>query len=251
MLVSMKELLQPTRQHGFAIGAFNVADSCFVRAVVEEAEATNTPAIISIHPSEHDFVGDAFFSYVRDITMRSPVPFTLHLDHGASVEHVLRAIQCGFTSVMIDGSHLPYAENIALTKKVCEFAHSRPDYVSVEGELGVLAGVEDDGDPGGREVPHQLVDLVLGPDVDALGRVVQQDHPGLVEEPLRQDDLLLVAAREGGDRVAQPADLDGERVDHRTRGGQASGRWQAGSLTLADQMAFLKAQLPKKTRLFG
>lgn len=62
MLVSMKELLQPTRQHGFAIGAFNVADSCFVRAVVEEAEATNTPAIISIHPSEHDFVGDAFLA---------------------------------------------------------------------------------------------------------------------------------------------------------------------------------------------
>lgn len=60
MLVSMKELLQPTRQHGFAIGAFNVADNCFLRAVVDEAEATNTPAIIAIHPSEHDFVGDAF-----------------------------------------------------------------------------------------------------------------------------------------------------------------------------------------------
>ncbi|HAG8722718.1 TPA: ketose-bisphosphate aldolase, partial [Escherichia coli] len=56
MLVSMKELLQPTRQHGFAIGAFNVADNCFLRAVVDEAEATNTPAIIAIHPSEHDFV---------------------------------------------------------------------------------------------------------------------------------------------------------------------------------------------------
>ena len=107
MLVSMQEILKPTREHGFAIGAFNVADSCFIRAVVEEAEATNTPAIISIHPSEHDFVGDSFFSYVRDITQRSRVPFTLHLDHGASVEHVLRAIQCGFTSVMIDGSLLP------------------------------------------------------------------------------------------------------------------------------------------------
>ena len=136
MLVSMKELLQPTRQHGFAIGAFNVADSCFVRAVVEEAEATNTPAIISIHPSEHDFVGDAFFSYVRDITMRSPVPFTLHLDHGASVEHVLRAIQCGFTSVMIDGSLLPYEENVALTREVVKLAHAVG--VSVEGELGTI-----------------------------------------------------------------------------------------------------------------
>ena len=73
MLVSMQEILKPTREHGFAIGAFNVADSCFIRAVVEEAEATNTPAIISIHPSEHDFVGDSF-SYVRDITQRSRVP---------------------------------------------------------------------------------------------------------------------------------------------------------------------------------
>lgn len=118
MLVSMKELLQPTCQHGFAIGAFNVADNCFLRAVVDEAEATNTPAIIAIHPSEHDFVGDAFFAHVREITQRSPVPFVLHLDHGASVEHVLRAIRCGFTSVMIDGSLLPYEENVALTAEV-------------------------------------------------------------------------------------------------------------------------------------
>lgn len=140
MLVSMKEILQPTRQHGFAIGAFNVADSCFVRAVVEEAEATNTPAIISIHPSEHDFLGDAFFSYVRDITLRSPVPFTLHLDHGASVEHVLRAIQCGFTSVMIDGSLLPYEDNVALTKEVVRLAHAVG--VSVEGNWERLAKPE-------------------------------------------------------------------------------------------------------------
>ncbi|MFA9342152.1 class II fructose-bisphosphate aldolase, partial [Escherichia coli] len=131
MLVSMKELLQPTRQHGFAIGAFNVADNCFLRAVVDEAEATNTPAIIAIHPSEHDFVGDAFFAHVREITQRSPVPFVLHLDHGASVEHVLRAIRCGFTSVMIDGSLLPYEENVALTAEVVRLAHAVG--VSVEG----------------------------------------------------------------------------------------------------------------------
>ncbi len=136
MLVSMKELLQPTRQHGFAIGAFNVADNCFLRAVVDEAEATNTPAIIAIHPSEHDFVGDAFFAHVREITQRSPVPFVLHLDHGASVEHVLRAIRCGFTSVMVDGSLLPYEENVALTAEVVRLAHAVG--VSVEGELGTI-----------------------------------------------------------------------------------------------------------------
>ena len=139
MLVSMKELLQPTRQHGFAIGAFNVADNCFLRAVVDEAEATNTPAIIAIHPSEHDFVGDAFFAHVREITQRSPVPFVLHLDHGASVEHVLRAIRCGFTSVMIDGSLLPYEENVALTAEVVRLAHAVG--VSVEGELGTIGQI--------------------------------------------------------------------------------------------------------------
>lgn len=74
MLISMKEMLSPTRQHRFAIGAFNVADSCFIRAVVEEAEATQTPAIISIHPSELAFVTDAFFGYVRERTLKSTVP---------------------------------------------------------------------------------------------------------------------------------------------------------------------------------
>ena len=84
--------MQPTRQHGFAIGAFNVADNCFLRAVVDEAEATNTPAIIAIHPSEHDFVGDAFsLTFAKSSSVVRSV--VLHLDHGASVEHVLRAIR--------------------------------------------------------------------------------------------------------------------------------------------------------------
>jgi fructose-bisphosphate aldolase (EC 4.1.2.13) len=87
----MKEMLAPTREHRYAIGAFNVADSCFIRAVVEEAEATNTPAIISIHPSELEFVTDEFFGYVRERTLKSRVPFTIHLDHGASIAQVLRA----------------------------------------------------------------------------------------------------------------------------------------------------------------
>lgn len=65
-----------------------------------------------------------FFAHVREITQRSPVPFVLHLDHGASVEHVLRAIRCGFTSVMIDGSLLPYEENVALTAEVVRLAHA-------------------------------------------------------------------------------------------------------------------------------
>jgi fructose-bisphosphate aldolase class II len=72
------------------------------------------------------------------------IPIVLHLDHGDTFELCVDCIENGFSSVMIDGSHLPYEDNVALTKKVCEYAHSRKDYVSVEGELGVLAGVEDE-----------------------------------------------------------------------------------------------------------
>ncbi len=178
MLVSMKELLQPTRQHGFAIGAFNVADNCFLRAVVDEAEATNTPAIIAIHPSEHDFVGDAFFAHVREITQRSPVPFVLHLDHGASVEHVLRAIRCGFTSVMIDGSLLPYEENVALTAEVVRLAHAVG--VSVEGELGTIGQTGTSVEGGVSQVtytdPAQAADFIARTGADTLAVAIGTAH---------------------------------------------------------------------------
>ena len=196
MLISMKELLKPTRQHGFAIGAFNVADSCFIRAVVEEAEATNTPAIISIHPSEHDFVGDSFFGYVRDITM----PFTLHLDHGASVEHVLRAIQCGFTSVMIDGSLLPYEENVALTKEVVRLAHAVG--VSVEGELGTIGQTGTSVEGGVSEVtytdPAQAEDFIARTGADTLAVAIGTAHgiyPKGMQPKLQMNILRDIAGR--------------------------------------------------------
>lgn len=105
----MKELLTVAKENQFAVGAFNVADSTFLRAVVEEAEQLNSPAIIAIHHSEHEF-----FSYVKHRVYEGKVPFVLHLDHGGSMEEVLRAICCGFTSVMIDGSLLPYEENVSI-----------------------------------------------------------------------------------------------------------------------------------------
>ena len=209
MLVSMHELLKPTREHGFAIGAFNVADSCFIRAVVEEAEATNTPAIISIHPSEHDFVGDAFFSYVRDITQRSRVPFTLHLDHGASVEHVLRAIQCGFTSVMIDGSLLPYEENVALTREVVQLAHAVG--VSVEGELGTIGQTGTSVEGGVSEVtytdPAQAEDFVARTGVDTLAVAIGTAH-GIYPKGM-QPELQMHILRDIAGRLSIPLVLHG------------------------------------------
>ncbi|MBX9000087.1 ketose-bisphosphate aldolase [Klebsiella aerogenes] len=209
MLVSMQEILKPTREHGFAIGAFNVADSCFIRAVVEEAEATNTPAIISIHPSEHDFVGDSFFSYVRDITQRSRVPFTLHLDHGASAEHVLRAIQCGFTSVMIDGSLLPYEENVALTREVVRLAHAVG--VSVEGELGTIGQTGTSVEGGVSKVtytdPAQAQDFVTRTGVDTLAVAIGTAH-GIYPKGM-QPELQMHILRDIAGRVSIPLVLHG------------------------------------------
>lgn len=172
----------------------------FLRAVVDEAEATNTPAIIAIHPSEHDFVGDAFFAHVREITQRSPVPFVLHLDHGASVEHVLRAIRCGFTSVMIDGSLLPYEENVALTAEVVRLAHAVG--VSVEGELGTIGQTGTSVEGGVSQVtytdPAQAADFIARTGADTLAVAIGTAHgiyPKGMQPKLQMDILRDIAGR--------------------------------------------------------
>ncbi|KHT23083.1 ketose-bisphosphate aldolase [Pectobacterium brasiliense] len=209
MLISMTDILKPTRENRFAIGAFNVADSCFIRAVVEEAEATNTPAIISIHPSELEFVTDEFFAYVRERTLRSPVPFVIHLDHGASIAHVLRAIQCGFTSVMIDGSLLPYEENVALTTEVVKLAHAVG--VSVEGELGTIGDTGTTIEGGVSKViytdPEQAEDFVNRTGVDTLAVAIGTAH-GIYPKDLKPE-LQMHILRDISQRVSIPLVLHG------------------------------------------
>ncbi|GKW38306.1 ketose-bisphosphate aldolase [Pectobacterium carotovorum] len=209
MLISMTDMLKPTREHRFAIGAFNVADSCFIRAVVEEAEATNTPAIISIHPSELEFVTDEFFAYVRERTLRSPVPFVIHLDHGSSIAHVLRAIQCGFTSVMIDGSLLPYEENVALTTEVVKLAHAVG--VSVEGELGTIGDTGTTIEGGVSKViytdPEQAEDFVNRTGVDTLAVAIGTAH-GIYPKDLKPE-LQMHILRDISQRVSIPLVLHG------------------------------------------
>ncbi|MBN3183254.1 ketose-bisphosphate aldolase [Pectobacterium brasiliense] len=209
MLISMTDILKPTREHRFAIGAFNVADSCFIRAVVEEAEATNTPAIISIHPSELEFVTDEFFAYVRERTLRSPVPFVIHLDHGASIAHVLRAIQCGFTSVMIDCSLLPYEENVALTTEVVKLAHAVG--VSVEGELGTIGDTGTTIEGGVSKViytdPEQAEDFVNRTGVDTLAVAIGTAH-GIYPKDLKPE-LQMHILRDISQRVSIPLVLHG------------------------------------------
>lgn len=178
MLLNMKELLKVAKENRFAVGAFNVADSNFLRAVVEEAEESNSPAIIAIHPDEFEFLTDEFFAYVRERAGNSLTPFVLHLDHGASLDQVVRAIRAGFTSVMIDGSLLPYDENVEKTRKVVEIAHMVN--VSVEGELGTIGDTGTTVEGGVSEItyvdPEDVEDFINKTDVDTLAVAVGTAH---------------------------------------------------------------------------
>ncbi|EAD1666579.1 ketose-bisphosphate aldolase [Listeria monocytogenes] len=194
MLVDMKQLLEVAKENKFAVGAFNVADSNFLRVVVEEAEKNNAPAIIAVHPTELDFTKDDFFQYVLARIKNSPVPFVLHLDHGDNMGDVMRAVRCGFSSVMIDGSLLPFEENIRVTKEVVDVCHKLG--VSVEGELGTIGKTGNSIEGGVSEIiytkPEEAEEYISRTGVDTLAVAIGTAHgiyPKDKEPKLRLDIL--------------------------------------------------------------
>ncbi|EKZ7087575.1 ketose-bisphosphate aldolase [Listeria monocytogenes] len=194
MLVNMKQLLEVAKENKFAVGAFNVADSNFLRVVVEEAEKNNAPAIIAVHPTELDFTKDDFFQYVLARIKNSPVPFVLHLDHGDNMGDVMRAVRCGFSSVMIDGSLLPFEENIRVTKEVVDVCHKLG--VSVEGELGTIGKTGNSIEGGVSEIiytkPEEAEEYISRTGVNTLAVAIGTAHgiyPKDKEPKLRLDIL--------------------------------------------------------------
>ncbi|HCQ5324180.1 TPA: ketose-bisphosphate aldolase, partial [Listeria monocytogenes] len=182
------------KENKFAVGAFNVADSNFLRVVVEEAEKNNAPAIIAVHPTELDFTKDDFFQYVLARIKNSPVPFVLHLDHGDNMGDVMRAVRCGFSSVMIDGSLLPFEENIRVTKEVVDVCHKLG--VSVEGELGTIGKTGNSIEGGVSEIiytkPEEAEEYISRTGVDTLAVAIGTAHgiyPKDKEPKLRLDIL--------------------------------------------------------------
>jgi len=142
MLVTNKDLMIPARRSGYGVGAFNVNNLEAVLSVVEAAVEEKSPAIVAVTPSAIKYAGLPYISkIVRTAAELAPVPLSLHLDHGEDFETASKCVGAGFTSVMIDGSHLKFEDNIVLTKRVVDVAH--PKGVSVEAELGRLAGVEE------------------------------------------------------------------------------------------------------------
>jgi fructose-bisphosphate aldolase class II len=173
MLVVGKELLLAARRGGYAVGAFNIQNLESLLAVVEAAVEERSPVIVAVTPGAIKYAGlNHLAGLVKAAAESAPVPMALHLDHGEDIETVRKCLEAGFTSVMIDGSHLPFEENVALTRKVVELAHLRG--VSVEGELGKLAGVEE------REAvltdPDEAKEFVERTGVDALAVSIGTSH---------------------------------------------------------------------------
>jgi fructose-bisphosphate aldolase class II len=142
MLVTNKDLMVPARKNGYAIGAFNVQNLESMSAIAEAATEEKSPVIMQITPSVIKYAGLAYISnLVKTAAQLAAVPVAMHLDHGDSFETAVKCVEAGFSSVMIDGSFLSFEENVAVTKRVVSVAHQKG--VSVEAELGKLAGVEE------------------------------------------------------------------------------------------------------------
>ena len=142
MLATGKQVLDAARAGRYAVGAFNCHTLDMITAVVDVATAERAPVILQFTEGSVKTNGwEAVEAVARQAAMIAPVPVAIHLDHGATYELAVKAIRHGFTSVMIDGSEKPYAENVALTRRVVEAAHAAG--VSVEAEIGHVGGVED------------------------------------------------------------------------------------------------------------
>ena len=142
MLVTNKEILSPAMAKGYAVGAFNISNLESLLAVVEASAEERSPVIVAVTPSSIKYAGlEYLVGMVKTAAESASVPMSLHLDHGQTVETVSKCIDAGFTSVMIDGSSLNFEENVSLTKRVVDLAHSKG--VSVEGELGRLVAIEE------------------------------------------------------------------------------------------------------------
>jgi len=178
MLVTNKEILTAAMAKGYAVGAFNINNLETLLAIVEASKEENSPLIVAITPSAIKYAGlNYLVTMVKTTEKTTPVPMALHLDHGTDFETASRCIDAGFTSVMIDGSHLNFEENISLTKRVADLAH--PKGVSVEGELGRLAGVEESTVEEKEAIltdPNAAKEFIERTDVDALAVAIGTSH---------------------------------------------------------------------------
>ncbi len=214
--VNTKEMFEKAFTGGYAVPAYNFNNMEQLQAIINGCGQSNSPVILQISSGARKYADQTLLRYLAEgaVAMARKAgyrnPIALHLDHGDSLELCISCIESGFSSVMIDGSHLPYEENVALTTKVVEYAHRFG--VSVEGELGVLAGIEDDV-VAAKSIytdPEQVEDFVHRTGVDSLAISIGTSHGAykfkpsqcrrneqgvLVPPPLRFDILTEIERR--------------------------------------------------------
>lgn len=185
-LVAAAPLLARARREGYAVGAFNANNMEIVQAIVAAAEEERAPVILQASQGALKYAGLPYiWAMARVAAENARVPVAVHLDHGTDFTQVLQCLRVGFTSVMIDGSHLPLEENVALTRRVVEVAH--PLGVSVEAELGRIGGAEDEISVSEREAfftdPEEAAYFVRATGVDSLAVAIGTAHGRYRGEP--------------------------------------------------------------------
>ena len=202
-LVNSRELFVKAGKGGYAVPAFNFNNLEQMQAIISACVETKSPVILQVSKGARKYANQTLLQYLAKGAVEYAkelgyaIPIVLHLDHGDSFETCKSCIETGFSSVMIDGSHLPYEENVRQTKQVVDYAHQFD--VTVEGELGVLAGIEDEvsSDHTSYTRPQEVEDFVKKTGVDSLAISIGTSHgafkfkvkPGELPPPLRFDIL--------------------------------------------------------------
>lgn len=208
-LVNSKELFKKAYSGGYAIPGYNFNNLEQLQAIIKGSMLTKAPVILQVSSGARKYANQTMLKYLAlgavEYTKEenNPIPIVLHLDHGNSFELCKSCVDFGFSSVMIDGSHLPFEENVKLSKQVVEYAHDHD--VSVEGELGVLAGIEDEVSHAKSNYtdPNEVEEFVNKTGVDSLAISIGTSHgaykfklkPGESVPPLRFDILEEVSKR--------------------------------------------------------
>ena len=212
-LVGTKEMFQKAYDGGYAIGAFNVNNMEIVQGITDAAGELKSPLILQVSAGARKYARHEYLVHLVQAALEiNDIPIALHLDHGADFDICKSCIDGGFTSVMIDGSHLPYNENVELAKRVADYAHAHG--VVVEAELGQLAGIEDDVNVSAEDAsytkPEEVQDFVEKTGVDSLAIAIGTSHGAfkftpdqctrnangvLVPPPLRFDILAEIEKR--------------------------------------------------------
>ena len=196
-LVNSRDMFAKAINGGYAIPAFNFNNMEQMQAIIQACVETKSPVILQVSSGARKYANQTILRYMAQGAVEyakelgHSIPIVLHLDHGDSFELCKSCIEMGFSSVMIDGSHLPYDENVALTKKVVDYAHQFD--VTVEGELGVLAGVEDDVKAESHTYtrPEEVEDFVKKTGVDSLAISIGTSHGAYKFKPGQKPEIRL------------------------------------------------------------